>query len=158
MPRGAGQAPAGVSPAGFGAPDVAPSAVAGALLVDAYDGTPREARKIDQRSRQYVFDANGRVQGMRGVYQLVQLRLLTVRNSSALKDFGLSLTSVQVIGANHQRQVEDIFNVALKDLLDARLIAIVAVKIDRFSPTGDYITLQWRDLTLLPAVEFASKV
>lgn len=145
MPIGLGFAPLGVSLFGFGSVDTAPVPLTG-ILVDANDGLVKEARKIDQFTRRYVLDSSGRVQGMRGVYQLVQLRVQTLRNSSALRDFGLAAPS-GVIGANIQKRIENDIALAMKDLVDQKIIKIVSVQLDRFSTSGEYVTFKWIDLT-----------
>lgn len=135
----------GLSLFGFGSVDTTPAPLRG-VLVDANDGIVKEARKIDAFTKRLVFDSSGRVQGMRGVYQLVQLRVQTLRNSSAIPNFGLTAAS-GVIGANVQRQVDSAIRLAMQDIVDQRLISIVSVDIDRFSTSGEYVTFKWIDLT-----------
>lgn len=149
MSLGAGFAPAGFSVAGFGSSDQAIGPIT-TVLIDAADGKPKNARKIDQRTGQYVYNANGRVQGMSGIWQRVQLAIKTARGSSCLgQNFGLQRTA-QIKTGNFAKKIEDDLRLALSDLTTQKLIAITqvtAVDASPDNPTGAYAVLYWVDLT-----------
>ena len=145
MPLGAGIAPAGSAPAGFGSPDVAqvPSKV---IWPDPVTGLSQTAAKLDARTGQPTFDALGRRQGMSGIQQMVLLRAKTIRGSSVIANLGLQAAS-GVIGPNTQRQLADAFAVAMADIVAQKLIKILSVTVDQFSQSGEYVIFRWQDLT-----------
>lgn len=146
MPLGVGLAPAGVSVAGFGQVDAAPVPPK-TLLVDTYNGQQDNARRIDPYTKGYVMDAQGRIAGMNGVQQLVYLAVATVRNSSALNNFGNPAGSVRKIGTNVVSQLQDAYRLALKDLTDRKLISIDDITVTSPKLGAEMVNVRWRDLT-----------
>lgn len=150
MPTGAGVSPGGTSIGGFGALDTAP-APATKILIDPFNGAQQNARKIDSRLRQFTFNAQGRIAGMPGVYQRVQIAIQTVRGQSSLgPGFGNAVSSVTVKVGNYQRRIEDALRFALNDLITQKLITINAVQAFDAAPDntdGAYAILFWTDLT-----------
>jgi len=145
MSLGAGFSAAGFSPGGLGDVDLAPVPTAN-LLIDADNGRQQNARKINPYTKQYVTDATGALQGMSGISQMVLLRLLTVRNSSALANFGRA-SSPKVVSANTLRQIQSDVNQALADLVLARLVVVNSVSTINPSPTQVDCFVLWTDLT-----------
>lgn len=70
MPIGFGLQPAGSSPAGLGAPAVAPVHDRG-LLLDPITRQPLSGRFLDPNTRQYVTAVDGRIVGMTRAQQHV---------------------------------------------------------------------------------------
>ncbi len=140
---GVGAFPLGVGPYGIGTPDAAP-VNAGTALTDAF-GAVQGSRFINPRTRQYEFDANGRIKGMPGVANLVEMAFLTVDGSSAVNGLGIAPAS-GVIGANFiQRRTQQIQD-ALAQLVKAKLIEVVSVSVDATSRPIQSV-VRWRDLT-----------
>lgn len=146
MPTGIGFAPAGVSLVGFGLTDTAPVPPK-TILVDPYTGQQDAARRIDPYSGQYVIDAQGRIAGMNANQQAVMLAVKTVRNSSALANFGNPANTIQRIGATVQKDLTDAYRLALKDLVDQKRIAILDVTVQSPKPGAEYVLVRWRDLS-----------
>ena len=145
MPLGIGFAPIGGSLFGFGTPDSA-APFGNAILVEPTSGIPRDCRRIDARSRQYTFAANGSSDGMSGVQQRVLLAIATVRGSSALGAFGKA-QGPQKHSAAAAKQVDADIRLALKDLVDAKVIEIVDTNPQDFSAIGVTDVVRFRDLT-----------
>lgn len=130
---------------GFGSVDAAGSPVQ-TILIDGNKGIGRNARKIDERTGQYAFDANGRIAGMSEVQQAVLLAVKTVRGSSAIKDFGDPSGLIQRKGTNYQKQLASALTLALKDLTDRQMIRIDSVNVtDNGGPV--LRVLRFTDLT-----------
>lgn len=111
---------------------------------------------VDSVTGQYTFDTYGRKTGMTGVQQLVLMRMKTLLNSSAMKGLGLAAPT-GVVGPNTQKQLEQQVRLAMKDLLDAKVISFLGVTVQRM-PNGAYWRhFDWRDLTVAnPATEQTS--
>lgn len=146
MTVGAGFSAAGLSPAGLGDVDTAPTPNF-AVLVDAVTGKQQTARKIDPSVRNYVLDYNGGVQGMSGIQQMVLLRVKTALNSSALPGFGLQQLGGTKVTPNFQRTITAAITNALQDLVTAKLISIAGIQIQQPSNTQYQTTVTWMDLT-----------
>ncbi len=149
---GAGIQPAGTSSAGIGAPEEG-NPQSGAVFAGA-DGTANGSRYIDPQARDYVMNANGRLDGMPNVPHLVQFALLTERNSAAVRSIGQELKSLDRITPNFEKRVLSVLTRALQPLVDARLVAIVGFSSFESSSTDKglqpgrvYGRLLWRDLT-----------
>lgn len=142
---GAGIAPAGTSIAGYGTV----TSIAGSpaqILVDPNDGVSKDTRAVNPVTRQYTYDSQGRPTGQSGVPHLVQMALMTLRNSSAVANFGLAAPP-PLITANVAAQLTRDFNLAVKDLVDQRLIQVVSITVDRAMLAGERVRFTWRDLT-----------
>ena len=147
MPLGVGAGAAGTSIAGYGSVDASPVQQQ-TILIDAVTGLPQSARKIDPVTKQFVLDTYGRIQGMGGVQQLVELRANTLLNSSAVQGLGMVAPS-GVQGSNIIRRLTEEINQAMKDLVDGKLIQVLGVKVEKVAGTNAirrYFT--WRDLTV----------
>ena len=107
-----------------------------------------DGRKIDPVTRQYDFDANGRVVGQTTAQQLVLLALSTTLGSSSMQTLGHTLQSIDVIGPDIQRQVSGILTAALQPYVTAKQIAILSISVvARTAGTSGVIaSVRWRDL------------
>jgi hypothetical protein len=141
---GFGSQPFGSSSFGIGTPALAPFP-GGALLRDSATGVSTGSRRI--AGKDYVIDANGRIEGMNDLQQLVLIAVTTVLNSSAMPGLGQSLASISVIGNNFERRVADVLKKSLEHLTSRNLIAIVSIRVRRLkTPGAASIRLQWRDV------------
>ncbi len=146
MPTGVGFSGVGLTIAGYGGVDSAPVPLQ-KILIDSDDGAPRESRKVDPVTGRYTLNADGQVQGMPGVEQLVLMRAKTVLHSSAVFDLGMAQPS-GVVGPDILRQLrEDITN-AMRDIIDAGVIEVVRVEVTRPVGSSNFVRFfVWRDLT-----------
>ncbi len=135
MPIGAGLAPAGTSPAGFGVPETA-GAPAINPLPDPKTGLSLTGRYIDQKTGDYVMLADGRLQGMATVEQLVLLALNSV-------DFSDLLDKGPNFRATFANRVQN----ALADLITKKWVQIRAITISEPNPDAGLAVLDWVDLT-----------
>lgn len=139
---GAGTAPAGTSPYGYGTPATS-GGLEGVPLADAAR-TTQGSRWINPLTRRWEFGADGRAKGMANVRHLVLMRILTLRDSAAWKG-GLEAPG-GVIGTNFAAKRADAIRTALADLVTQRLIAIESITVDaKARPV--FTRVQWRDLT-----------
>jgi hypothetical protein len=138
MPTGAGLCPAGAAPYGFGTPDAAPIP-GGRIFRNTRTGEGLTSRMLNPVTGDYDVDAYGRITGMTSGQQLVAL---AIRNVAEPR-----LRSIQVIGANFQRQVEEVLRVALAPIVARGLIAIVAILVERTGTSRSFARLRWRDLS-----------
>lgn len=146
MPIGLGFAPLGSSLFGYGSIDeaVVPSKL---FYVDPLTGQQANARAIDGRTRDYVFNADGSSAGMRGVYQLVQLTAQTVKGSSAVASLGLDTSKIQVINERTQQKVEDAYRDGFDPLVKQGLISLGEITVQRATPYGFFVLVKFTDLT-----------
>ncbi len=148
---GAGIQPAGTSSAGIGAPEEGNPQ--DGVVFQAPDGTSDGSRYIDSQTRDYVMNANGRLNGMPNVPHLVQFAILTEINSSAVRGIGQNLKSLDRISPNFDKKVLGILTTALQPLINARLVEVVGFSSKSSStdkgvtPGRFYGRLLWRDLT-----------
>lgn len=148
---GFGSSSAGTFVFGFGSPGTA-TAITGKAHDDG-TGTQTGSRKIDEGTRQYAFDSNGRVLGMSDARQLVLMRIATVRQSSVVGTLGQGLSSIQEMGDDFEQRVDIVLRSALADIVANGTIAVVAVTVQRIPSAavnqskGALINLKWRDLT-----------
>ncbi len=148
---GLGTSPLGTFPLGYGTP--VSSAAPGDRVLD--DGTGRQtgSRMIDERTRTYVFNEQGRIRGMNDTRQLVLLAVATVKGSSAQSRLGHSLRSIQDIGPDFDKRVDNELRGALASLVAERRIEILSIRVARLVQAGSAnekgasILLRWRDLT-----------
>ena len=82
--------------------------------------------------------------------QLVQLACQTTRGSSAVKELGNDMFTVDRITDSFAQRVQAVYQNALADLVNRKLIAIVSIDVTanvNGSPTRAFVLLKWRDLT-----------
>jgi hypothetical protein len=146
VPTGIGTAPIGLSVSGYGGVDHAPVLLQ-TILINAASGDAMQARKIDPVTGQYVYNEDDQVEGMSGVQQLVLMRVATLLNSSAVRGLGVGAPA-GVISQSTEMRLADEIRVALRDIVDARLIQVVSISYQKH-PTSSlvYRSLRWRDLT-----------
>lgn len=149
---GFGRQPAGRQ-AGFGEP-VSASPLTGEILQDPTTGQSQGARYINPRTGDYELDPyTGRLRGMKPSRQAVQLSVHTRMQSAVLKGMGQRLYRLQRITTNFEAAVLNEITVALKPLIDARIITLLgfsAFKAGRKDglPEGrTFGRVRWRDLT-----------
>lgn len=149
---GFGIQPAGLSPAGWGTPDLA-DVPGGALLRDTATGKSLGSRKIDSRSRDYELDENGRILGEADVRHLVRMALTTLKDSSAMHSFGLDTTGMSRITGDFERRLLGAVTEAVRHLVTGGLIAVLGISQYRAGASGGlregqvYARFRWRDLT-----------
>jgi hypothetical protein len=136
MAGGAGLAPAGLSLGGFGSvflppvPNFVP-------LPDVRTGLSDSGRFINQRTGDYQFTSDGRLQGMPGVDQLVLLALLN----------NIDLSALQEKGPNFARTLTSIVQTALSDLVTRKLILITSISVIEPRQDSGIAVVNWLDLT-----------
>lgn len=136
MPTGAGKAPAGSSLAGYGVIDSAPPP--GIVpLPDTRSGLPQTGRLINQQTGDYVFTADGRLEGMPTVNQLV---LIAIRNN-------IDLSTLQEKGPNFANTLTSLVQNALSALITAKLVLLSSVTVLQPNPDAGVAIANWLDLT-----------
>lgn len=148
MPLGAGFAPAGTSAAGYGVPDSA-TVPNNALLPDVRTALPMTGRFINPATGDYSFTADGRIQGMATVPQLVLLAIMTVQGSSVIPTLGETFTKIQEQGPNLAQQMNAAMTNALSDLVKRKYVKINSVTVQQSPSNIDAATIlmKWTDLT-----------
>jgi hypothetical protein len=145
---GAGLCPAGSSPAGSG---VIPTAAVPntTILPDTVTGLSRGGRYINPKTGAYSFTADGRVQGMATVNQLVFIRATTVRGSSVLPKLGQAITSTQEQQGDFQRRCATEVATMLQDLIQSKQVQLLGVTVQSAPGVSDgaAIFFRWKDLT-----------
>jgi hypothetical protein len=146
VPLGAGHAPAGTCPAGYGVIDVAPAPNLTALP-DPKTGLSQTGRYLNAPNAQtgkgmdYSFSADGRVQGMPTVYQMV---LIAIENAN--------FTQVQEKGPQWKTQLRTIVQNAVAYLVTSKQLQVKSiVVIDGMvgqNPDGAIAILNWFDVTM----------
>lgn len=147
MSRGAGFCPAGCSPAGYGTPDVIgpPNTV---ILPDPVTGLPQTGRFIDPVTKDYVMTADGRLQGMPTVRQLVQLVVQTTFGSSAMPSLGIDFSSVREKGDGFLQRVTAVLTNAMAPIVSQGLVRVDNVTVlNTTNPDGVNAYMNWTDLT-----------
>lgn len=149
---GAGIQPAGTSSAGYGSPDEGNPQ--DGVIFQGLQGNSNGSRYIDQRTRDFVIDANGRATGMPNVSHLVQVAITMEKNSSAIRGLGQELKKLDRITPNFEKRVLGVLTDALKHLIDAKLVEVIGFSSFKSSQTDAalrpgqvYGRLLWRDLT-----------
>lgn len=142
---GFGSQPFGSSPYGIGTPAVA-SELGGSLLRDETTGQSWGSRKIDPVTKDYVLDDNGRILGMSDGHQLVLLAVSTTKGSSAMRQLGQDIKSIDRITNNFVRRVDTTLRAAVQHLVDKELIEVLDVTVDVVRPGVTLARLRWRDL------------
>ncbi len=149
---GGGIQPAGTSSAGIGAPTEGnPQS---GVIFEGLDRTSNGSRYIDQRTRDFVMNADGRASGMPNAAHLVQVAITTELNSSSMNGLGQELKKLDRITPNFKKRVLGVLTQALQHLINAKIIEVVdfadykSSQTDRgLSPGRVYGRLLWRDLT-----------
>jgi hypothetical protein len=145
---GAGQCPAGTSPAGYGV--IVPASIPNTqILPDTVTGESRGGRYINPQTGSYQFTADGRLQGMGNVNQLVLIRATTRKNSSVLRGLGQSFSNTQEQQGDFQRRCATEVSSMLQDLIKLKLVQILGVSTQPVGGVNDgaAIFFRWRDLT-----------
>jgi hypothetical protein len=141
MGFGAGLAPAGTSLAGYGTLDTAPAPNL-VPLPDPVTGLPLTGRLISQPSKDYSFTADGRLQGMPTVRQLVLIAITDV-------DF----SAITEKGPNYTQQVSAQVQAALSVLIAQKQVRIVSIQVNDGAaiaggnPDSGVGIVNWQDLT-----------
>ena len=138
---GAGRFPIGTTPVGLGLPTALPPTPP-AVLPDPTTGLSQTGRLIDQQTGDYVFTADGRLEGMGTVDQLV---LLAIDN--------IDLSTVVEKGRNFTQMISARVQAALSDLVSRGLVQIVSVRVSEPTVDAGQAILSWRDLTEGPNSE-----
>lgn len=148
MPIGAGFAPAGTSPAGYGVPDSAPALVNG-ILPDQITGRTQPGRLIDPISKSYVYTSDGRVIGVGLAQQQVQLAVTTLLGSSVIASLGMDRSKLQEQGSNLLQTVTGIVTDAFAPIVAQNIASLSSVAISQSpcNPDRAVILIKWVDLT-----------
>lgn len=153
MSDGFGSQGFGSTPYGIGTPTPA-TAPSGALLRDPLTGRTMDARRIDPSIRDYAIDtASGRILGMSATKHNVLLAVHTEIASSAMRELGQDLRSLDRITSNFQRRLESTLTNALKHLIDRELVRVLGITSfkagpnDGLKPGQTYGRLKFVDLT-----------
>lgn len=152
MSSGFGSQPFGSSPFGIGAP-VVPDSMPGRVLRSESTGDALGARLIDSVTKDYVFDADGRALGMPGVLQQVQIAVSTESGSSAMRDLGHELGSIDVITPGLERRVDTQLRSAVAHLVAQGAIEVLGVSTflagpdDGLRPGQAHARFRFKDLT-----------
>lgn len=149
---GFGSQPFGSTPYGLGQATV-PDVQGGRVYRDPLTGNALGARKIDPRTRDYVMDEHGRYVGMSSTLQLVQIALSTEKASSAMRELGHELGTIETITSNIQRRVETTLTEAISHITARGLIEVLGVEMfkagpdDGLNPGAVHARFRFRDLT-----------
>jgi hypothetical protein len=140
---GFGFSPFGTSPLGFGAVPT-PNSTTAKLLVKE-DGTRGNAAYIDPATGDYVIDDAGQKRGADSVPMMVQLALLTVKDSSAVIGFGLEPFG-GLFSTDVDRKVDASARAALSHMTKRKLISIQGVTFTRVNERAGMIEVKWINL------------
>lgn len=146
---GAGIAPAGACPAGYGTPSPAP-APPGAPYPDPVTGLAQSGYQVGVPSGDYQWTADGRQVGCPTVRSLVQHAVTTLFNSSAVAGFGLKQPG-GVKGPGYATQVSASLSNCLSQVVALGWMEILSIVVfDAPNPDGTIGVMQWKDLTAPP--------
>jgi hypothetical protein len=143
---GFGSQPFGTGPYGLGTPATATS-IGGSILRDTTTGESLGSRQIDPLTKDYVLDDNGRLLGMSDVKQLVLIAVSTTKGSSAMRELGHELRSIDRITANFAARVRNTLLAAVQHIVDRRLIEVLDVVVELVRPGVAKVRLRWRDVS-----------
>lgn len=140
----------GAEPYGPGTPPVAP-ALPGRARTSPFTGEQLGSRRIDPRTRDYVYDpATGRAVGMTNAQHLVYLAVKTTRGSSVMQSLGQGLSDIETIGDDIERRIDQDLRRAVQHVVDANIIEVEAVEVQRLrkpdNRTVMQVALHWRDI------------
>ena len=142
---GFGLSPFGTSIFGYGTTTSLNSSTAKLFLKS--DGSRGNVAKIDAVTGDFVLDEFGNKVGDDSVNQMMYLALRTSKNSSALLNFGIDLSSIKTITDGVNLKITLFINDAVKHLTDKNLVSIENVIIERTKDTGLAINVKWKNLT-----------
>lgn len=149
---GMGKQPCGLSPTGWGTPNLA-NVPAGGIMADPKTGEALGSRAIDPLTRDYIIGTNsGRIVGQSDTRHLVQMALHTVLNSSAMRGLGLDGASMRRITPDLRRRLNLAIEASVKHIVDAGLIKSLGVteyragRADGFREGRVFARYRWRDL------------
>lgn len=141
---GFGLAPFGTSAYGYGQFDYSATDPKPALFQQ-LNGDPGQTALIDPTTGDYVVDQRGREIGTDNISIKVQLALLTLKNSSAVDNFGLDLSSLDIFKANTQSTIQAAIRIALSDLVKKKQISIQTITFQKKDLTA-FINVKWINL------------
>jgi hypothetical protein len=137
---GAGFQKAGFSPAGIGSPS--PAAVNQTVpLPDPLTGLGQTCRLINYQTGDYSFTADGRVQGMSSVQQLVLLALMDSNLFRGIEDKGNGFQ--RKLAAAVQNQLASFIRQGW-----VQLMSVDFANASAGSPDAAGVLVRWRDLTI----------
>lgn len=146
MSGGFGISPFGVGPYGYGTPPGAPTPAAtffgGQNVTSAQSFT---GRAINPATRQYIFDAAGRIAGQDTVQQLVYLAYATKKGTSVIASLGSSILGTDTIDETFQAVLTARATEPIQSLIDDGRVSVVSVDVTRFSADGVSIAVRWKD-------------
>lgn len=145
---GMGFCPLGFSLFGFGSPATL-GMDQGFTLQENVNGVSRDARNIDQFTRDYVIDTDGIVQGQSAIAQQVFLAVSTTLGSSVVQELGSQFSNVKTFDAStFKNQMTNIVQQCLADLIKNGSITLVDVVAQQNSNgIAGNVFIQWLDNT-----------
>lgn len=148
MPIGAGLSPAGLAAAGYGVPDLS-SVPLNAVLPDLKTGLPQTGRYLNPVTKDYQFTADGRIQGMGTVPQLVQLALTTTLGTCAVPTLGQAFAKIREKGPGFRQQLTAAVSAALAPLIKTNQVQIRSIVVNDYpsAPDAGLASVSWVDLT-----------
>ena len=146
---GLGVCPLGTSTFGFGVPTATPP-LGGAPLKGA-DGTAYGARKLDLKTKQYVYGATGRATGDSTLRQQMQLVASTDVGSCAVLELGNAMRSIQDITPDFVARVRSVYTTAFARLVERGLVQIRDIVVEHGeaatgSATRALVRIKFKDL------------
>jgi len=135
MPIGVGFFAAGLFPAGYGQPETLGQSPT-SPLPDASTGGSLTGRYLDQKTHDYVMLADGRLQGMQTVAQLVLI---------AIEDIDLSTLTEK--GPNFKQALSTIVANSLAYLVAQKLVRIKQITVSQPGKDQGIASVDWIDLT-----------
>jgi hypothetical protein len=134
----------GSTPWGVGMPATAPIP-GGVLLRNPSTGESMGSRSIDPAKRDYVLDVDGRALGMASTQQLVLMAVSTVKRSSAVASLGAEQNQ-DVITDSFERDAQAMYGDALADLVNRKIIVIIAIEAQLLKAGTVYVRVRWLDV------------
>lgn len=142
MVLGAGMAPAGSSIVGYGSPSMVNSSTAKLWIKS--DGSQGNCAKIDPTTGDYALDGYGNSIGDDSINQMVYLAFRTILNSSTIKGFGIDINVTDyTMSTNIEKRVKLAVLKAVKHLTDPKIITIESIIVNRLTPTGIDVKINW---------------
>ncbi len=138
--RGAGNCGCGSSSAGFGTPYRLDSTAAQIFIKQ--DGSQGNIELIEDGD--YVLNDTGINVGDDSTHHSVMFALTTLRDSSAVRNFGVG-PFPKVVGGSTEREIIASVELALKHLTDSRSITLLNVSFSRFGSTSGQIVVTWQN-------------
>jgi hypothetical protein len=135
MPIGVGLFPAGLFPAGFGVPETAAPSP-NSPLPDPSTGISHTGRFINQQTKDYVVQSDGRLQGMPTVAQLV---LIAVQN--------IDFSPLREKGPHFAASLKALIAAALAPLVAAKQVRVRQIVVLEPNQDAGLASVDWIDLT-----------